>query len=327
MGGLAMVVIGRNEGVRLQACLETALCQARHVVYVDSGSTDDSVELARGLGVVVIELDHSLPFTAGRGRNAGVAAALKIDPDLEFVQFIDGDCELADSWLDRGLLEFSRPEVAVVCGRRREVFPTLSIYHRLCDIEWDTPMGETTACGGDALMRVTAFREVGGFNPTLIAGEEPELCLRLRRRGWKIVRIDADMTRHDARMTRFAQWWRRQVRAGHAYAEVMWQQRSVSPEPFWLRETLSNAAWGIGLPLVALGGVKPSRGKSLGLLAAYPMLWVRIFLRARQRMSSRHATLYATFTCLGKFPQAQGMARFFLNRARGVAARIIEYKS
>ena len=173
----------------------------------------------KSLGVEVVQLDLSIPFTAARARNEGVARLLQINPQVEFVQFVDGDCEVAPQWLEKAYTVISeQPEVAVVCGRRRERYPEQSVYNLLCDLEWDTPIGETKECGGDSMMRVAAFEQVKGFNPSLIAGEEPELCLRLRQQGWKILRIDAEMTLHDAQITRFSQWWRRSLRSGYAYA-------------------------------------------------------------------------------------------------------------
>ncbi|MEO9123976.1 MAG: glycosyltransferase, partial [Microcoleus sp.] len=205
MKQIGLVAIGRNEGVRLEACLQSAIDKVALVVYVDSGSTDGSLELARSLGADTVELDLSTPFTAARARNEGFARLLELAPDIEFVQFVDGDCEVVDGWLDRAQRELTAcPDVAAVCGRRRERYPEATIYNQLCDIEWDTPVGETKACGGDSMMRSAAFEQVEGFNPTLIAGEEPELCVRLRQKDWKIIRLDAEMTLHDAQMTSFA---------------------------------------------------------------------------------------------------------------------------
>src|SRR3954469_23114936 len=122
-----VVAIGRNEGERLRVCLESALRASAHVVYVDSGSTDGSVAMARQLGAHVVELDMSTPFTAARARNAGVVKLIEIVPDVEFVQFVDGDCEIVDGWLARALSECcANPQAAVVCGRRRERFPDAS---------------------------------------------------------------------------------------------------------------------------------------------------------------------------------------------------------
>lgn len=207
---IGVVVIGRNEGQRLERCLVSLAHGADKVMYVDSGSTDGSLQLAANLGVAVLALDMSIPFTAARARNEGFAALQRLLPSMQLVQFVDGDCEVNASWLAtaQAFLE-QHPAVAVVCGRRRERFPQRSVYNLLCDLEWDTPVGEAKACGGDALMRADAFAAVGGFRPDLIAGEEPELCVRLRANGWKIWRLAAEMTLHDAGMTRFTQWWRR----------------------------------------------------------------------------------------------------------------------
>src|SRR5664280_804375 len=96
---IGVVIICRNEGERLVRCLSSIKLHPHRVVYVDSGSTDASVEAAQ-----------------------------------QKQAFLD---------LHKNL--------AVVCGRRRERNPDASIYNRLCDLEWDTPIGETLSCGGDSL--------------------------------------------------------------------------------------------------------------------------------------------------------------------------------
>lgn len=225
MNNLGIVVIGRNEGKRLIDCLQSLLSELTEakntpIVYVDSGSTDGSIDAAKALGVHVIELDTSRPFTAARGRNTGFQWLIQQYPDLNYIQFMDGDCVLCSGWLAQASQILDQDQqVAIVCGRRREKFPDETPYNRLADIEWDTPIGEAMACGGDALMRVQAIQGVNGFNDALICGEEPEMCLRLRRQGWKILRIDADMTLHDAAMTKFSQWWFRMVRSGWAVSQ------------------------------------------------------------------------------------------------------------
>ncbi|HEY9708201.1 MAG TPA: glycosyltransferase [Oculatellaceae cyanobacterium] len=328
MKRVGLVAIGRNEGDRLRQCLLSVIGKVAHVVYVDSGSTDGSIELARSLLVDVVELDLSTPFTAARARNAGFAHLLQKDTQLEFVQFVDGDCEVVEGWIERALAELeAQPNVAVVCGRRRERFPKQSIYNQLCDMEWDTPIGEAKACGGDSMMRVKAFQQVGGFNPALIAGEEPELCVRLRQNEWKILRIDAEMTLHDAQMTRFSQWWKRALRAGHAYAEGAWLH-GRSSEGHWRRESWSIWFWGFYLPLLALGLIWPTHGFSLLLLVGYPVLAGRIFLKQRrQNICTEHAALYALSCVLGKFAQVGGTLGFLRTHLLGTKSTLIEYKN
>jgi GT2 family glycosyltransferase len=325
---VGVVAIGRNEGDRLRQCLQSVCGSVNAIVYVDSGSTDNSIELARSLGVEVVNLDLSIPFTAARARNAGLQQLLKLAPHLEFVQFVDGDCEVASGWLDQAIQKLeTNPKFAVVCGRRRERFPDQTLYNRLCDIEWDTPVGEAKACGGDAMMRVEALQQVGGYNPTLIAGEEPELCVRLRQQGWKIWRIDAEMTRHDAQMTRLGQWWKRAQRAGHAFAEGAWLH-GQPPERHWVKESRSIWLWGVAIPLLALSLAWPTAGWSLLLLLGYPLLTYRVFQGVKTHCSTLEtARLYAFFCVLGKFPQAIGQIQFHLNRLLGRQQRLIEYKA
>ena len=231
-----------------------------------------------------------------------------------------------DGWLERARAELERqPEVAVVCGRRRERFPG-TLYNCLCDMEWNTPVGAALACGGDALMRVEPLRQVAGYRAELIAGEEPELCLRLRDAGWLVLRIDADMTWHDADMTRFSQWWRRAVRAGHAYAEVSWLHRAGRLR-LWVRETRSNWFWGFLLPLAALVPAWWTGGLSLLLLLGYPVLALRIYRGRRRRGDGGSiAGWYALFCVLGKFAHVVGQWRFHRHRLTGQRSVLIEYK-
>ena len=325
MNNLGIVVIGRNEGDRLRQCL-LSVGEVNNVVYVDSGSTDNSVSMAKSLGVRVVELDLSIPFTAARARNEGLAYLLKNAPEVKFVQFVDGDCEILPGWLEKAKTEISNnSELAVICGRRRERFPNRSIYNLLCDIEWNTPVGEAKACGGDAMMRVEAFEQVNGFNPTAIAGEESELCLRLRRKGWKILRLDAEMTLHDAQITHFSQWWRRSLRSGHAYAEGAWLHGN-SPDRHRIKETKSILLWGLIIPLIILGSLLPSHGWSLILLLGYPLITYKTYRYLQTKFSRKNALLYAINCILVKFPQAQGQIQFYISKLLGRQKTIIEYK-
>jgi GT2 family glycosyltransferase len=319
------VVIGRNEGERFRRCLESLLGAADPVVYVDSGSTDGSIEHAKSLGVPVVELDTSIPFTAARARNAGFERLCALAPALELVMFVDGDCEVAQGWWSDacGFLD-ENEAYGVVCGRRKERHPNASIYNYLCDVEWNTPIGDAKACGGDALMRTEAFAEVGGFNPSLIAGEEPELCVRLRAKGWKIRRIDSDMTLHDAAMTRFSQWWQRAKRAGHAYAEGS-ALHGAPPERHWVKETRSIVVWGLGLPAVSILGAPLSGGLSLGLLALFPLNALRVGRRLR-RDGIERPWVVAAFMMMSKLPGAAGWIRFQRGRLSGRRSALIEYK-
>ena len=325
---VAIVVIGRNEGERLRRSLASVLARAATVVYVDSGSTDASVAVARGEGIGVVELDTATSFSAGRARNEGFRHLRRELADVEYVQFLDGDCELINGWFEAALKCFARcPDVAIVCGDLEERFPEASLYNRLCSMEWKMLPGEVKHSGGIFMIRREAFEHVGGFNPAVIAGEEPELCVRLRKAGWKVLRIDHPMARHDADIHSFRRWWKRSLRNGHAVAEG-YRMHGRGPARHCVKEHRSNWLWGLALPLAAAGLALPTYGGSLVLLGLYPLQIARI---ARYRMRvfrdlAKDAWLYALFTMIGKTPGMLGQTRYWLSRCRGVSPGLIEYK-
>ena len=323
-GNIGAVVIGRNEGERLKICFGSLGGVAGRVVYVDSGSTDGSVRTARAMGVDALELDMHVPFTAARARNEGFRRLRVMAPDLAYVQFVDGDCEVVTGWMEKAAAWLDAyPDVAVVCGRRRERHPRQSIYNMLCDIEWDTPVGEARACGGDALMRVDAFEAANGYRADLIAGEEPELCVRLRAAGWRIWRLDREMTLHDAAMTRFGQWWTRNLRSGYAYAQGV-DLHGARPERYCVHESRSIWTWTLGVPLGVSGLALWWGSWALVLLLIYPLQIVR--LAARSGRSASENWWRAAFLVLGKFPELFGQIKFLIHRHLGGKPRLIEYK-
>jgi glycosyltransferase involved in cell wall biosynthesis len=320
---VGVVVIGRNEGDRLVRCLTSVKACTPNIVYVDSGSTDESVDYSARIGACLVKLDLTQPFTAARARNEGYSALKSLKPDVRFVQFIDGDCSLVPEWLAkaRAFIE-QRNDIAVVCGRRRERHPDASIYNYLCDLEWDTPIGEAIACGGDALIRTRPFEALGGFRSELIAGEEPELCVRLRETGWRIWRIDADMTEHDASMTMFRQWWVRTVRSGYGFADVSWLHRNSSSD-LWRREILRACLWGGFLPatIAITTLVHPA---ALLVASVYFVQICRIAVKAGP--TSYRSWRRALLLTLGQFAAFVGILKFLRLRSRRGTAKIIEYK-
>lgn len=297
---VGVVAIGRNEGERLHVCLASIARQTDRIIYVDSGSSDDSVAYARDRGIQTVSLDPGIAFTAARARNAGAARLSQLWPELEFVQFIDGDCELSAHWLDEATgLMAAQPSTAAVCGARRERFPERSVYNKLCDMEWDAPAGITESCGGDALMRLSAFTAAGGFSDDLIAGEEADLCHRMRALNWQIVRLSVSMTLHDADMMRLSQWWQRNRRSGHAGAEA-WHRRGAED---WrlIKPVISNLLWGLP-PFWPL----------------WPVLWWRVYRRS--------GALYATHIVIGKLPHCAGQLGFWWSSMRARRRTLIEYK-
>jgi glycosyltransferase involved in cell wall biosynthesis len=329
---LAIVVIGRNEGQRLASCLESIRrvrnVAVRELVYVDSGSADGSPQYAASMGCRVVELDPSRPFSAARARNEGYAWIMEHDPDVPFIQFLDGDCDLVESWLEQGLSALiERPDVGVVCGHVRELYPSASVYNQLCDLEWQQAPGELRSSGGRFLIRTELYRAAGGFRPDVIAAEDDEFCVRVRRTGAKILQVDAEMARHDLAMTRFSQWWRRSKRTGHAFAHVS-ALHGQSEDRYFVADCRRIWLWALLLPLIALALAPFTYGLSVLLLAcAYGLQFLRTYVRGRQRgWSARQALIYSFFTFLFKFPALTGLLEFYWRQWRGQVFTIIEYK-
>lgn len=324
---VSVVVIGRNEGQRLTRCLQSVAGMTREdfeleVIYVDSASTDGSPDNAATLGARVITLESAHP-SAARGRNAGWRAARG-----EFVLFLDGDTIVHPAFVSTALMVMRAPDVAIVWGHRRELHPEHSIYNRVLDLDWTYPPGRTAFCGGDALMRVSMLQVVDGFDASLIAGEEPDLCRRIRALGGIIQHIDAPMTGHDLAITRFAAYWKRAYRAGHAYAEIASRYRH-SPDPLWLRDSRRNllhaSSLALTLGMLPLSLAWPA--STLLLLAMLLVLIGRTFLRCRWKSADRRTRLlYSLHAHLQQLPIALGQVSYFLNVQRGQRSRLIEYK-
>jgi len=332
-GKIGLVVIGRNEGARLARCL-ASVRGISHRVYVDSGSTDGSVALAKSEGVVVVELAVPPEFTAARARNAGLTRLLEDEPDLEFVQMVDGDCEIQPGWIAAAIARLQAdPSLALVFGRRRERHPDRSLYNALCDDEWNVPVGVASGVGGDALFRVAALRAVNFYDPKIIAAEDTELGMRLRKAGWVLHRIDVEMTLHDAAITRFVQWWKRTRRSGHGYGEIAF----LHPDPQdsnWPRTVRGIVMWGAILPGVALIAIivavvlDPRWGIAALVIFGLTLLnSLRLTLRQRRRgLSPWIACGSGLLLMAGKIPQFFGVLDYHINRLRGRASRLIEYK-
>jgi GT2 family glycosyltransferase len=330
---VGLVVIGRNEGERLVRCL-ASVRSIPDRVYVDSGSTDGSVEAAIRDGVSVVELEVPPNFTAARARNAGLERLLSGNPGLEFVQTVDGDCEVHPQWIPAGLAALrAEPDLAAVYGRLRERFPARSVYNALCDDDWNTPIGEAPIVGGIALFRVSALRQVNFYAPTMIAGEEPDMSMRLRKKGWRLCRIDAEMGFHDVDLTRFAQWWKRSRRTGHAYAELA-HRHPDARDPNWPRTIYSFAFWGAAMPFallcsLVLATVADARWWLLAglILLTWP---VRILQYARRKyragMKPKLAAVSASLLMIGMVSQLMGFVEYHRNRLLGRQSQLIEHK-
>lgn len=320
---IGAVVIGRNEGQRLINCLTSMQGEVDLVIYVDSGSSDGSLEAAARLGAETVLLDTSVPFTAARARNAGFEKIMARPDAPEYVQFVDGDCTLEPGYLTHaGKALAADQNLALVTGWRAEIAPERSIYNEMCHFEWHRPAGEIMACGGDMMVRASAFEEINGFNPEVIAAEDDEFCTRLRKAGHTLLRLPIPMTHHDANMTRLSEWWSRAVRTGHGFEQV----NDLHPE-YFVRERRRMWLFGGVLPLLGLVGAV----LFWPLFAAVALLYAVSYIRTVRGLESDgllrdRALRHAVYLFLSKFPNIIGAARYRKRKRHGDAMEIIEYK-
>ncbi|QBF31973.1 glycosyltransferase family 2 protein [Thalassococcus sp. S3] len=323
MSLIGAVVIGRNEGARLVACLASLADQQIRVVYVDSGSTDGSVKAAEEAGAEVVILDTDTPFTAARARNAGYRALASTGTRPDYVQFVDGDCRIVPGWMAKARAALdAQPDLGIVTGWRAEIHPEASVYNRLCDFEWHRPAGDIEGCGGDMMVRAEAFEAAGGFNPRIIAAEDEEFCTRMRKAGWRVHRLPEDMTLHDANMLRFGQWWQRAVRTGHGFSQV----GALHPE-YFTKERRRVWIYAALLPVLAVGALFTEPLLLLAVLAVYLLSYLRTVQGLRRAgLDLRDAAEQAVLLTLSKFPNLLGMLTYIWRMATRKDMRIIEYK-
>jgi len=329
---IGVVVIGRNEGERLVNCLKSLLrqnCEKIPIIYVDSGSSDGSCEKAQELGVEVVNLDLSTPFTAARARNAGFTKLRENHPEVIAVQFLDGDCEMLEGWLSSTAKTIEEnPDVVAVCGFREERYPEKSVYNRICNVEWQMgKIGEILNFGGDVMIRAETLAAIGGYNEKVIAAEDDEVSIRLRQTGGKIVRLAGIRVIHDANMHNAKQWWQRAKRSGYGFAQVAYLH-GKSPEQKFLKELRRTWLWGMIVPVIAIALVVVSHGLSLLLFLRYPLTAIKVIYQSHKQGFTWKDSLAWGISCsLSAFPAVLGTIRFYWDLLNKKQHTIIEYKT
>jgi len=320
-----IVVIGRNEGERLREALSSVKATTdAPIVYVDSRSKDNSVEIARSLGIETLLLSDDKPINASRARNEGANILITRFPKLRYLQFLDGDTVLDKDWIVSSYKHLeAHAEVAYVCGQLREKNRDENIYRRLCDMEWRweaTKNADPCSLGGIGMMRVTALTDSGGYDETLIAGADPELYNRLVKSGWVLHVLNVIMGIHDSGMLSFRQWWIRAMKSGFSFANG---QASGA----WERELRSAIVWGCILPAMSIVGAIVMNIWYLGLLLLFPLNMLRIWTSpAKIEFSQYDQFLYAVACMAMKIPQCIGIAKFYWRNYTNQASSVIQYK-
>lgn len=189
---LSVVIIARNEAAHIERAIQSVLAGVKawpqtEILLVDSASTDRTVDIARQYPISIVRLHPEQFRSASAGRYIGMLYTRG-----EFILHLDGDMELEPGWLEQAIPFLSaHPEAAGVDGHylNRHVQDGQVLSEQLvCNGVAEGIATVSYFCGA-ALYRRSALKAVGGFNPYLISNEEPELSIRLRHAGFKLLRI------------------------------------------------------------------------------------------------------------------------------------------
>jgi len=200
-GRVAVVVLNWNGWRDTIACLESLrhMDVVPRVVVVDNGSTDGSQDRIRAEapGAQLVQLPSNRGFS--RGMNAGIAAALREAPWVDYVWVLNNDTLVEPSTLSRMVtLGDSDPRIGVVGGRLVDADGSGRIQamggghiNRWLGTTSTHLAPSSEACdhlvGASLLVRRALLRQVGGFDERYFFYlEDTDLSLRARRAGWRL---------------------------------------------------------------------------------------------------------------------------------------------
>ncbi|MDC7223954.1 MAG: glycosyltransferase family 2 protein [Spirochaetales bacterium] len=324
---ISVVIIGRNEGEKLVRCIESVRKinypqDLLEVLYVDSDSSDQSLERAREAGVdKALSLVSDRPCAAA-GRNRGLRESRG-----ELVLFLDGDTIIEPDFLEKALPSFEDESIAIVYGNRCEIHED-QFYIQLCNRDWDRTYGFTETSGGDILARRSVMEEIGGYYE-IIAGEDPEMSNRVVNRGYRILHIEAKMVDHDLGIRTFPMYWKHAVRSGFAYSIVA-DLTGKREKALWVRENGKIMIQGFAmvsftvLCLVLAVFLKSPFPCLLAYLGLNSLQIVRLFIKNRGKFNTLKMNLaYSALHCyVLKVPMFVGQLKYYLNKNQ----KLIEYK-
>lgn len=183
--------IARAIGSALGAVAEAG---GGEVIVADSLSTDDTIRIASGFPVRVVQLTHAEDRCCGVGAQLGFGIAKG-----QYLYILDGDMEFEPGFVAEaaGALD-ADPTLAGVGGLVREMNQENDEFVRRANRKvGHMGPGEVDRLDMGGLYRRTALEQVGYFtNQNLHAYEEFELAARLVTAGWRLRRLDRGGVRH-----------------------------------------------------------------------------------------------------------------------------------
>jgi glycosyltransferase involved in cell wall biosynthesis len=225
---VSVVIIGKDEEQNLGACIRSVRAmeypaERLEIIYVDTGSSDRSVEIARGMQVIAVEEKSPFP-SPGLARNRGMREARH-----DIIHFIDGDMTIARDYLKEAVRLLDTGDIVCVIGDVRERNSEKSFLARVLNYPWSSrEAGFVDAPGGGGTFKKVALQTVGGYNPLILKGQETELGYRIHERGYKIYKIEHLMAVHNYGIARLYDLLSRSYRMGASYGMIMTMPQSRS---------------------------------------------------------------------------------------------------
>lgn len=307
MSDLAVVLISRNQEWNIARLIESVLSEtlsipATEIVLVDSASTDRTIDIAGHYPINILRLRPDQRLTPAAGRYVGYK-----NTTGELVLFLDGDMELFPGWLEKAL-RFCRNnlDVAVVTGQIVDLPKTAGADDKppMANMDVDT-FSEVRQGGGAALYKRLVLDEIGPFNPYLHSEEEPELCVRIRHAGYRVIRFQYPIAYHysdpQGALSTLVGRWRRNLYLGAG--QVI--RYHLGSKTFWLyfKERGYGCAPILGLTVGLVSFLASVRSRqwiwfSLWLLALAGII-VRDVFRKRSLYRTAFSLLMRTFVIDG----------------------------
>ena len=323
---IGVVMLDQNTGVSPEPAIRS-LGDVKTIVYVTANPKNEAAATALRMGAEIVKLPGKT-VNPGRARNTGYRRLKALNPDIEYVQFLEPDFILHADWFNNALaFMVRRPEVAVIDGHKRERFSEKSMLNMVKEISRRKPKGELQTTGESAFVRAEAFEAAGGFRGDIASNDTDDLCLRLRRRGQHIWRVETQMGVNHSRKRDLKDWWREAKRNGYEYAHGVYLH-GAQPERFRVLEQSRAIIWGGAFPVfIVLAAVISALSVRFFspmtspygvffwiLCSGFLVYFAKIFLIAlRHGPGQRSSWAYGALVTIGHFGEFLGVAKYHLD--------------
>jgi len=185
---ITFVVIGKNEATNLPRCFRSILKVNDNIIFVDSDSDDDSISIAKKFNIKKIIKVKANYGTPALSRSVGSK-----EVETEFIQFLDGDMTIDESWIPLALKKLEENEdIAAVHGYKKVFTKNEREFFILADSkDWQPDYMQ-----GAYLIKTDVYNKAGGLDSRFPGEEERDLYVRIRSLGFEVWYLHHIMASH-----------------------------------------------------------------------------------------------------------------------------------